>query len=178
MNKWIFNNSYFCYFSRTSFDSIYNYIFQGQAFNVCIDARRAIYKFALVNALIQTFLICSVHFLFRIAQCLNALIACAYLTIKLKNLSVKKRSKRRGQNWANQTHKRNEIKFSDHHFLIYANVICRFCIFLMCTRHIRKMQKLQIWYGYIKKWWSENFISFLLCVWLAQFLPTALRSVF
>ena len=29
-------------------------------------------------------------------------------------------------------------------FPICANVICRFCIFLMCTCHIRKMQKLQM----------------------------------
>ena len=72
--------------------------------------------------------------------------------LKEKTFRLKKtRFKRRGQNWANQTHKRKEIKFSDHHFLIYANVICRFCIILMCTCHIRKMQKLQIWYGYIKK---------------------------
>ena len=42
----------------------------------------------------------------------------------------------------------------------------------------KKMQKLQIWYGYIKKWWSENFISFLLCVWLAQFCPRRLDLFF
>ena len=95
-----------------------------------------------------------------------------------KTFRLKNRSKRRGQNWANQTHTRKEIKLSDHHFLIYANVICRFCIFLMCTRHIRKTQKLQTWYVYIKKWWSENFISFLLCVWLGQFCPRHLDLVF
>ena len=102
----------------------------------------------------------------------------AHITLNKKTFRLKNRSKRRGQNWDNRTHKRKEIKFSDHHFLIYANVICRFCIFLMCTRHIRKMQKLQIWYGYIKKWWSENFISFLLCVRLSQFCPRRLDLFF
>ena len=29
---------------------------------------------------------------------------------------------------------------------MHANVICKFCIFLMRTCHVRKMQKLQIWY--------------------------------
>ena len=48
----------------------------------------------------------------------------------------------------------------------------------MCTRHIRKMQNLQIWYVYIEKWWSENFISFLLCAWLAQFCPRRLDLFF
>ena len=95
-----------------------------------------------------------------------------------KTFRLKNRSKRRGQNWANQTHKRKEIKFSDHHFLIYTYQICSFCIFRMWRVHIRKMQNPQITFAYIKKWWSENFISFLLCVWLAQFCPRRLDLFF
>ena len=95
-----------------------------------------------------------------------------------KTFRLKNRSKRRGQNWANQTHKRKEIKFSDHHFLIYTYQICSFRIFRMWRVHIRKMQNLQITFAYIKKCWSENFISFLLCVWLAQFCPRRLDLFF
>ena len=41
-----------------------------------------------------------------------------------------------------------------------------------------KMQKLQIWYAYIKQWWSEIFISFLLCVWSAQICSPRLDLFF
>ena len=109
--------------------------------------------FRFVNSVIRVF--------FESTSLLSRTVSWPHMILNKKTFRLKNRSKRRGQNWANQTHKRKEIKFSDHHFLIYANVICRFCIFLMCACHIKKMQKLQIWYGYIKKWWSENFISFL-----------------
>ena len=49
----------------------------------------------------------------------------------------------------------------------------------MCTCHIRKMQNLQIWYVYILNNGRQNiFISFLLCVWLAQLSPRLIDLFF